>query len=298
MTKLFVIISQILILATLTSCGGLVVNISKPVIEDIQTAYMLESDVGIAKDSLPTLIKLSEGLYRFHTNSPYYSGKVCFLLTAYTFAFVDELPFSDLDAEGETKTKRTLNFYERSFKYGMLSMNASIPNFEKDILSRTKTEEVLKKVTKEHIETLFWLDFAWAMRILNNTADAKLVLELDLVKKIAERIEVLDPQYLAGSVYAILQAYYGGRTEAIGGNKRLEKEYYEKGMKYAVGKSTILDYVYLRYVATQSSDKSAFEARYQQLKGFDVSKAPEFRFLNEVILQKTDFLYKKKEWLF
>jgi hypothetical protein len=284
--------------AILTSCAGIVVDVSKPVIEDFQTAYMLESDVGLAKDSLPALIKICEGMYRFHPASPYYSGKLCFLMTAYTFAFVDDLPFNDIDSEGEAKTKRTLNFYERSYSFGMLSMNASLPGFEKDLLSRSNTDRALKRVTKAHVETLFWLDFAWAMRILNNTADSKLVLELDLVRKIAERIEALQPDYLAGGVFAILQAYYGGRTESIGGNPKLEKAYYEKGMKYAKGKSTILDYVFLRYVATQYADKKAFEDRYQILKGFDPAKAPEYRFINELILSKTDLLYKKKSWLF
>ncbi|MBL8994224.1 MAG: hypothetical protein JNM63_12855, partial [Spirochaetia bacterium] len=235
---------------------------------------------------------------RFYPSSPYYSGKLCFLYTAYTFAFIDETPWSDFDERGEAGRTRMLSYYKKAYVYGTNSMEAWIPGFNKKIRDKKEQDKILARLDRRHVETLFWMDFAWAMLILNNTADPQLVLELETVKKIADRIEALDASYLYGSVYAVILAFYGGRTAAIGGNPALAQTYFDKAMKYSAGKSLIPDYVWLRYVATQTIDKKSFEEKYKVIQAFDPEKNPEFRFINEVIRMKTEALYKKKDWLF
>lgn len=299
-TRSAVLIFSLGALLFLTSCSirRLAVDASGTVISEIQTAYMFESDVPMAHDSFPSILKIAEGMYRFYPASPYYSGKLCFLYTAYTFAFIDETPWSDFDEHADAGRTRMLSYYKKAYVYGTNSMEAWIPGFNQKIRDKKEQDKILARLDRRHVETLFWMDFAWAMLILNNTADPQLVLELEIVKKIADRIEVLDPSYLYGSVYAVILAFYGGRTAAIGGNPALAQNYFDKAMKYSAGKSLIPDYVWLRYVATQTTDKKSFEEKYKVIKAFDPEKNPEFRFINEVIRLKTEALYKKKDWLF
>jgi hypothetical protein len=290
----------VLLASMLASCSirHAAVDASATVINEVQTSFFLESDVDLARESFPTFLKLAEAMYRFYPKSPYYSGKLCFLFTAYTFAFVDESPWADTDEKGEAGMKRVLSFYDRAFEYGMASMEASIPGWRRDLLSHSNTARALSKVQKKHVETLFWLDFAWMMRILNNTADPTLLTQLNLAEALADRIAVVQPDYLYGSVYAVLGAFWGGRSKAVGGNPEKAKAYHQKAESYARGKSLIPAFVVLRYHITQTTDQKAFDATLEEIRGFDAESFPAFRFINEVIQRKTESLAKKKAMLF
>lgn len=274
------------------------VDASATVINEVQTSFFLESDVELARESFPTFLKLAEALYRFYPKSPYYSGKLCFLFTAYTFAFIDESPWADTDEKGEVGMKRVLSFYDRAFEYGMASMEASIPGWRRDLLSHSNSARVLAKVQKKHVETLFWLDFAWMMRILNNTADPALLTQLNLAEKLAHRLAEVQPDYLYGSVYAVLGAFWGGRSKAVGGDPGKARDYHLKAESYAACKSLIPAYVELRYHITQTTDRKAFDAALEEIRGFNPESFPAFRFINEVILRKAEILAKKKSMIF
>ncbi|MBN8216051.1 MAG: hypothetical protein J0L75_05380 [Spirochaetes bacterium] len=284
----------------LASCSirNTAVNASASVIDEVQTSFFLESDVALARESFPTFLKLAEAMHRFYPKSPYYSGKLCFLFTAYAFAFVDDSPWADTDEKGEAGMKRLLSFYDRAFEYGMASMEASIPGWRRDLLSPSNSARVLAKVRPKHVETLFWLDFAWMMRILNNTADPALLTQLAIAEKLALRIAEVQPDYLYGSVYAVLGAFWGGRSKAVGGDPEKARAFNLKAESYAAGKSLIPAFVELRYHITQTTDQKAFDATLEEIRGFKADCFPAFRFINEVIQHKTETLAKKKAMLF
>ena len=68
------------------------------------------------------------------------------------------------------KTTTTIKISERLKKHNidLIAMNLEIKDFTKNILSRKKKKLALAKIKKKHIETLFWMNFSWAMMIFNN----------------------------------------------------------------------------------------------------------------------------------
>ena len=273
-----------------------VVQASGDIVDEIQISFMTESDPEIARQAFPGLIKVAEGMYNYYPKSPYYSGKLCFLWAAYTFAYLDKTPYSDFDEDREKKEKKLLAGYDRAYQFGLKSLNRRIVRFEKDIL--TNPEVALKKIKEKDIETLFWFHFAWAMRIFNDTSDPKLVTGLETVKKIADVILEIKPDYLNHVIYAVYVAYYGGRNKAIGGDPQKAREYYQKGLVLSKNKNSILDFVLFKFVSTQKLEDDEFNQIHQKIMTFDPTSDPNNIFIHNIIKEKTKELYLRKTDLF
>ena len=291
------IICLFILYLVLPSCSirQIAVLASSDIVNSVQISFMQEKDPQLAKEAFPGLIKIAEGMHAYYPKSPYYSGKLCFLLSAYAFAYIDESPYSDYDDDSELKEKRLLEYYKRAYDFGLLSLSTKIPNFSQLILSQP--ELALKKIKVRDIETLFWFNFAWAMMIFNNTADAKLVLQLKTIKQIADKIMELKPDYLNYAIYGVYVAYYGGRSKTIGGNPDKALAYYQKGLQLA-NNNSILNFIYYKYVSTQTSDSKTFEELYERIIEFDPNTDLDNLFIHKIIQTKAKQLYLKKTEIF
>ena len=273
-----------------------VVQATGDIVDEVQISFMTENDPDLAQQAFPGLIKIAEGMYNYYPKSPYYSGKLCFLWATYTFAYIDETPYSDYDEEKEMKEKKLLDGYNRAYRFGLKSLNRRIPDFEENILSNP--EAALKNIKERDIETLFWFHFAWAMRIFNDTSDPILVLQLETVKKIADVIFTIKPDYLNYAIYAVYVAYYGGRNKAIGGDPEKGLKFYQDGLSLSKNKNSILDFVFLKFVSTGQVDDEKFSEIYEKIMAFDPNSDPDNIFIHKVIQKKAGQLYLRKEDLF
>ena len=274
----------------------MIVKASAKGVNEIQYAFMTEEDPAFAKEAMPGLIKIAEGMYHFYPKHSYYASKLCFLYAAYTFAYLDDTPFSDFDPEVDAKREKLNRYYLKAFHYGLKALNQRVPDFKSAV--KMKPLETLARFKERDVEALFWTAFSWAMLIFNNTDDPKRVIELETVKYLADRVRELNEDYLHGIVYAIPIAYYGGRSKAIGGNREQADRYYKRALSKAQGKSLVADFVYLRFVTIQDADASQFQRLFDKIARFEVTKEADFRFINEVILDKAKKLVEKKADLF
>ena len=125
------------------------------------------------------------------------------------------------------------------------------------------------------------------------------MIQLEIVKDIASTIEKVYPTYLKGINKSILIAYYGGRTEILGGDYKKCDDYYKQAKKIANNKSIIVNYVYLRFALTQRIDESSlFEKICKEINNFELKQEDEILLLNSIIKKKTEQLVLKKDLFF
>ena len=288
-----------IILSSGCSTRGLVVGGTKPLLENIEVAFLYENDIQLAREALPMTIKLAEGFYHYYPKSPYYSGKLCFLYSAYTFGFLDDTPYGDFVENTDSKLDNINEKYNRAIKYGFLSLSRQIKEFDRiKLLQQTNRKEILQKLEEKHIETAFWLIFSWANVIFNNLDDPKILVELDIVKDIADRLLALNPNYLYGANYAILMAYYGGRSDNLGGDYKLSQQIYDQSTEYTANKSLILDFVLLKYITTKQYDEKKFKIIYQKIINHKIPADNEMSLINTLIQKKAKEIYAKRENIF
>lgn len=284
----------------LTSCSvrNIVHTTFKPLVEELQKSVLSESHEDISKGSLPFAIKFAEAFYQYYPKSSYYSSKLALLYSAYAFAYVDDGPYSDFDDQADVKSKQSMELYRKAFYYGLLSLDKRIDGFAVNIYEKDLVDGLLAKTKKKDVEVLFWFDFAWALMLFEDLSDVKNLAALETIKKIAERVIELDKSYLYGSAYAILCAYYGARTKAIGGDAEKAKQLYQEAKVFSKGNSLVPDYVMMRFVATQQSDAKDFERYYREIEKFDVTENKDFSYVNVFLKRKAKNLYNRKKELF
>lgn len=294
------IVLVLLIVFLFSGCSirKIVVGQLEPVVNEMQASILNEPEEIFVQGSLPFAIKFAESLYRYYPRSSYYSGKLALLYSAYTFAYFDETPYNDFDEDADAKIARLLTLYDKAYRFGIISMDARVRDFSTRILNSDSVDKLLSEVDKEDVETLFWLNFSWAMKILHQLSDTSELANLETVKKIADRINELDPDFFYGINSAIYIAYYGARVNALGGDRVKANEYYQKNLEKFGGRSLIGTYVYFRYVTVLSPDSDEFEEFYNRIKEFEIDTNSDFAFINTFVKRKAEELYVKKSWIF
>ncbi len=270
----------------------------KPVVDNMQEQVLNEEEEAIVSATLPFAIKFAESLYYYYPNYYYYASKLTLLYSAYAFAYIDETPLSDFDEEAESKIARVNYLYDKATHYGIIALEEKLPGFREGVIEKKDITGILARAKKEDVETLFWFNFAWAMRLFNDLSETERLTHLETMKQIAERIIAIDEDYLYGASYAILIAYYGGRVKSLGGDPDKAKQYYEKASQLGKGKSLISDFVYLRFVSILSTDDSAFEETYQKIATFNPRVNQDFAFVNTFLKRKAEAIYQKKDIFF
>lgn len=284
----------------LNSCfwRGIFIRASKTVITEVEASFFQESDLQLAKESIPTLIKFSEGLFGFYPKSSYYSGKLCFLYAAYAFSFLDRGYFDDFSPADQQDYDRMVKFYDRAFLWGVKTMEIRFPSSQKFLKNPIREEFPQITIKEKDVEFLFWFSLSWAMKIFHNTSDPVVVSQLQGLEKMIQ-VLLQHPGYLHGVIYSIPMALYGGRSAALGGNLDRAEKFYRDGNDFSNQKLLIFDYIRMRFIATQFDDEKIFEESYKKIKEFSIKDSPrELIFLNTLVKQKAKVLFENKKELF
>ncbi len=299
MKFLYSIIWLVIVTTFLTACSlkQFIVKETFPLIEETERAILAEANETLARQSLPFAIKFAEGIYGFSPN-PAYAAKLSLLYAAYGFTIIDEGPYSDFDLTADFKQAEAKRFYEKSHAYALLALDKYIKNFSKKLYLPEAVPDLLARTKSKQTEVLFWLNFSWAMLLFQDLSDATVLAHANTIRLLAERVVELDDNYYYGAAYALLMAYYGARSEAIGGNLERTLMYYDLAQRKSAGFSLIPHYIYMRFVAVQHGDLKGFTDAYRAIERFTVSQHDSFAFMNVVLKRKAAELYKKREVLF
>ena len=136
------------------------------------------------------------------------------------------------------------------------------------------------------------------MIIFNSLDDPEKILELGIVLELADVLIEKNPDYLGGLPLAIPMVYYGGRSEAIGGNFKKSMELYRKFKKKNQNKSLVADFIIFRYLSVEKNDQQLFENQYQKIMQFKIKKKNNLTFINAMIKKKAMEYYLKKNIFF
>jgi TRAP transporter T-component len=137
--------------------------------------------------------------------------------TSLTFAFIEDQleQAEDTDGEGsplyDYHKARAVAGYDRAIHYGVELLQKKAPGFE----AAKKNDATMKawlahfEDPEQDAESLFWTGYAWMGKVNILKDEPASVAELFIGVAMIERVKQLKPDYLYGSVLAILGAYHG-----------------------------------------------------------------------------------------
>ena len=289
----------LLLIFSVTSCSlsRLVVRVTHPLILGVQKSCLEEKNIMFAEQAFPGLIKLAEGIFYTEPSSVFYASKLAFLYGAYCFAYLDETPFDEFDRNSEFKKQQILDFYRRSKYFALQALSLKHKNCQADIYDKTRIDKFLMSVKNSESEALFWLCFSWAMEIFTSLEDPKALSELWIIEKLALHSSRIDPEYFCGGAFSILAAYWGARSDLLGGSSEKAREFYSRALEYNKNRSLIPHYVNMRYISIVKENASEFEDLAANISNFNAGSS-DTALINEVIKKKAVSLFSKKDNFF
>lgn len=112
---------------------------------------------------------------------------------------------------------------------------------------------------KRDIELVFWCAVAWGSAI-TNAPSLDAIVDLPLVKALAQHSIDLNEHYESGGALALLGGVEASIPEQLGGNWKRGRAYFERALKVSSRRNHLHHINYARIYAVNAQDKQLFES--------------------------------------
>ncbi|MBN1277712.1 MAG: hypothetical protein JXA35_09495 [Deltaproteobacteria bacterium] len=271
----------------LTGCVRLAIQFSSDLIINLSQAIFEECDPELAKASLPSDLKLMEGLLKNDPENRQILIMLCMGFTGYSMLFVEE----------EDQDRASL-LYLRARDYGLRAAGLGSAGINASIYDREAFQNKIEGIGKEEIEALFWTTMAWNLWINLNLDKPVALSQLNSAQFCLNRVMDIDPEFFYGAPYVLMGTILAAKPAMMGGNESMAREYFEKAMDLSQGRFLLTRYFFARYYAVRTQDKALF---LKLTTDTDIAPSDEFKdvcLLNMVMKEKIRHLRKMDKDLF
>ena len=220
----------------------------------------------------PSGIMQLEGLHLVSPNNQELTLTLAKAYMAYAYGWVmDEREEADVKGDFDLAAhhqKRAFLMYSRAHDLVLRAVQDRDSHFSDQLTKDTKT---FKAYLKEHwndreddVPLLFWLMMTWSSSI-NNTPDLDALVDMPMVRVLAEWIAALDPGYEDAGALVFLGGFDCSFPETLGGNPKRGKQYFEKALALTGRKNHIVLFNYAVYCGVTSQDRAGYVAALREI---------------------------------
>jgi hypothetical protein len=286
-------IHKILMIVFLSSffsggCVKMALRVSPSMIPNFTSAFFEECDPDLAEQSLPSNLKLMEGLLKNDPHNGQLLTSLCMGFTGYAMLFVE-----DDDSE------RASTLYLRARTYGFRAIGGKAfklteAGLKKDIIR----SRLLTYSDEKEIEALFWTAISWNAWINLNLDKPVALAQLGAAQACLERVLEIKPDSFHGLTYIMMGSISASMPMALGGKAGRAKTYFEKAMSVSHGKFFLAQYYFARYYAVRVQDKKLFLELIKEIESSPSDGLKEVCLINAVMKNKAKRLMEMSKDLF
>ncbi len=254
--------------------------VASSMIPGFTSAFFEECDLELAEASLPSQLKLMEGLLNNDPENSRILTALCMGFTGYAMLFVEE-----------ENPERASELYLRAKIYGLQAMGIE------DVNSSQALDQI-KEIAKGDIEILFWTTMAWNAWVNLNLDKPAAIGESALAEACLKRVLEVDPGYYYGTPLMLMGTILAARPEMLGGNAPKAKAYFEKALGVTNGKFLLVPYYFARYYAVRVQNKALFAELVKTVAKATPSDLKEACLINQAVKQKMAALAEMADELF
>ena len=262
-------------------------RVSPSLIPNFTNAFFEECDPDLAEQSLPSNLKLLEGLLKNDPDNRQLLTGLCMGFTGYAMLFVE-----DDDPERASK----LYLRARTYGFRAIGKNASQlknPGLKKEIMLNR-----LLEFGKSELKPLFWTAISWNAWINLNLDKPAALAQLGAAQACLERVLEIKPDCFHGLSYIMMGSISAAMPMALGGKAGRAKTYFEKAMHVSHGKFLLAQYYFAKYYAVRVQDKELFLKLVKEIESSPSDGLREACLINAVVKKKSKQLMKMSEDLF
>lgn len=269
------------------STGQIVARGASPLIDYGVVAMNRETDLELARASIPANLKMIEALLLADP------GNVAYRLQAATGFYGYALGFVEADHPG-----RAIDLYRRAYDHARVALErAGMPQ-------ATLTGDAaafghaLAALDVHAVPALFWTASSWAKLIELQLDDPARLAELPRVEALMRRVLDLDETYYHGGAHIFFGAYYGGRAPMFGGDFARSARHFDRAAELNQNHLLLVEVYRARYLLRQMGDRSAFHATLKRVLDAPTDSDPDLNLANALAKKEAAALLTEEEKLF
>lgn len=276
--KALVLLWMLLFLAS-GACLPVALRLQPSLIKGFTDVFLEECDVSLARESLPSDLKLLEGLIKSAPREKALLEGLCEGFAGYAMLFVEE-----------DEPQRASSLYLRALRYGRQAMGWPAPRAIGLAYDPEELDHLLQGLSEEDLPLLFWSSVAWAGWIRLNLDDPRALDQWPGLQRACQELLRRCPTYLHGGPYILMGTLLAARPSMAGGDPGKAKTLFEKAMDLNHGDFFLTQYAYARYYAVRVQDKPLFLRLVQDVTQRHASALPDVCLLNQVMKARCEAL--------
>jgi predicted anti-sigma-YlaC factor YlaD len=288
--------------AALSGCGmvqrkavGMVAN----TLASSGDVFTRDDDPELVGQAIPFGLKLYESLLDSAPKNENLLIATCSNFTQYGVAFVETeaLVLGEASHHDEVAhlNARALKLYLRAKGYCLRAMEVRFPGITPNLVKDPAA--ALKAAKKEDVPLLYWTAASWGSAIAQGLDKPDLVIDLPVVRALAERALALDETWNKGALHEMFIAL-DSQSEALGGSVERARAHFTRAVELQKGASPG-PYVALAIgVAEPAQDRAEFESLLKQALAIDPEKDPSTRLVALVEQRRAQALLDHIDTLF
>lgn len=269
------------------SGGRLVARGAAPLIDHGVMAMNRETDIELARASIPAQLKMIEALLLADPGNAAYAVQAAMGFYGYAIGFVE----ADDPA-------RAVALYARAREHAFSALENKTGVARAALLGdQAALETALIRLDKGAVPALFWAASAWAKWIELQLDEPARLDELPRVERLMQRVIELDEAYYHGGAHVFFGVYYGGRAPMFGGDFARSARHFERAA--ALGSGLLWVDVYrARSLLRQTGARAAFHAALTAVLAAPAGADPELNLANALARKQAADLLAQEEDLF
>jgi len=275
--KIYIFIFIIITAAFIcSSCMKYALRLSPDLFINISESLFEECDPVFAQKSIPSNLKLLEGLLKSDPGNREILKLLSMGFCGYSMLFIEK---EDPD--------RASDFYLRAFQYGLRALKyRGDPNE----IDRETINRLFKKYNRNITDTFLWTIVSWNLWINNNLDKPEAMAQIGLAQFCIDKLVEFNPERFYGLPYIMKAVSLSARSPLFGGNYEKAKYFFEKAVNVSKGNFFLSKYYYARYYCVGTQERKLFISLLNEIIKGNPEKLNDVCLINRVIQEKAKVL--------
>ncbi len=269
------------------STGQFVARGAAPLIDNGVVAMNRETDLELARASIPANLKMIESLLLADPGNVTYRVQAAMGFYGYALGFVEA------DHPG-----RATDLYRRAFDHARDALDRA--GMTEAVLTGDAAtfNETLAKLDVRAVPALFWTASSWAKLIELHLEDPARLAELPRVEALMRRVLALDETYYHGGAHLFFGVYYGARAPMFGGDFARAARHFDRAAALNQNRMLLVEVYRAQYLLRQMGDRAAFHATLSRVLDAPASSDPDLNLANALAKKQAAALLSQEDDLF
>ena len=269
------------------STGQLVARGAAPLIDNGVTAMNRETDLELARASIPANLKMIEALLLADPGNVTYRVQAAMGFYGYALGFVEP-----------DDRERAAALYRRALDHAQVALDHDGVTQAMLTGDVAVLEQALAKLDARAVPALCWTASAWGKWIELQLDDPARLAELPRVEMLMRRVLALDETYYHGGAHLFFGVYYGGRAPMFGGDFARAEWHFDRAAALNRNRLLLVEVYRAQYLFRQMGDRAAFHATLSRVIDAPLGPDPDLNLANALAKKQAAALLTQEDDLF